>query len=90
MSKQAYADENCAICNLPCDEYATDGECVHIDCDDACGAGSPACLVHCPTRTATKKIVRIECVRETDTHADLSYLGEYSTKPGDADVTIDR
>ncbi len=31
----------CAICDQPCNEYASDGECVHEDCDDACGAGAP-------------------------------------------------
>jgi len=33
---------HCSICGAPCDEYASDGECVHDDCDDASGAGCGA------------------------------------------------
>lgn len=44
------------------------------------------------TRNATRKgrIISVELVHATDNDGDLSYLGEYSNKPGAADVTIDR
>lgn len=30
-------DTRCAVCGEPCSDFAADGECVHQDCDDACG-----------------------------------------------------
>lgn len=43
-----------------------------------------AALADAPT------IVKVAIKREQDTDPDLSYLGEYSNKPGPADRTIDR
>lgn len=47
-----------------------------------------------PTFTRTdvkgKKIRAVEVKREVDDCPDLSYLGEYTSQPGDDDKTIDR
>lgn len=37
-----------------------------------------------------KRIISVKVHRETDTDPDLSYLGEYTSRPGAEDVTIDR
>ena len=42
------------------------------------------------TDNTTKRIVRVEFVREVDDSPDLSYLGEYSNSPSGDAVTIDR
>jgi hypothetical protein len=39
---------------------------------------------------ATKRILSVKVNRDVDDQPDLSHLGEYSNKPGDADKTIDR
>ena len=42
LEREQAEPKTCAVCGDSCTEYAADGEYVHEDCDDACGAGAPS------------------------------------------------